>query len=168
MTAPRFLVEIIPMTLADYRLWLLLPHDVASDSLWLEPHEARCHPSETVIQNVSRLFQTLFDPASSIVHSTSWRYSGNEVILTYLAVVDPDYKLTQMWSAQPVARAELARGTRSRCGGRCGSLQRAGYTVRLGIGRRSVCQRGCRRALGSARTGWPGGARCGAFDRRAQ
>jgi hypothetical protein len=45
-----------------------------------------------------------------VLHSTSWRHSGAEVVLTYLAVVSADSVLPDSWEATPVAHTELARG----------------------------------------------------------
>lgn len=47
---------------------------------------------------------------ATVLHSTSWRHAGNEVVLTYLAVVEPDFTLPASWEATPVHHAELARG----------------------------------------------------------
>jgi hypothetical protein len=45
-----------------------------------------------------------------VLHSTSWRHSGSEVVLTYLAVIDAGATLPPSWEAQPIAHVELARG----------------------------------------------------------
>jgi hypothetical protein len=46
-----------------------------------------------------------------VLHSTSWRHAGEEVILTYLAAVGPDAAVPESWEAVPVAHADLARGS---------------------------------------------------------
>ena len=43
------------------------------------------------------------------VHSTSWRFEGDRVVLTYLAVVDG--RTAQGWESNEVRRKDLARGT---------------------------------------------------------
>lgn len=45
-----------------------------------------------------------------VLHSTSWRRAGDEVILTYLAVVEPPAELDPNLAAEPVGRVDLARG----------------------------------------------------------
>jgi hypothetical protein len=94
MRPPAFTVEIIPMMLVDYQLWLLLPLDVPRNELWREAHIGGEHPNESVIRHMRALFQSEFDPASSIVHATSWRYlSGDsesatdELVLTYVVIL---------------------------------------------------------------------------------
>jgi hypothetical protein len=46
----------------------------------------------------------------TVLHSTSWRQSGDEVVLTYLAVVPADTRLPSSWQISPVIHTELARG----------------------------------------------------------
>ena len=56
-----------------------------------------------------RALQTLgLRPA--ILHSTSWRQTGGEVVLTYLAVVDSSHGVPESWLVSPVVHVELARG----------------------------------------------------------
>ncbi len=45
-----------------------------------------------------------------VLHSTSWRHSGGEVVLTYIAVVSEGAAAPVSWLARPVEHAELARG----------------------------------------------------------
>ena len=45
-----------------------------------------------------------------MLHSTSWRHAGNEVVLTYLAVLPSGHPLPESWEEAPVARSDLARG----------------------------------------------------------
>ena len=45
-----------------------------------------------------------------VLHSTSWRYSGQEVVLTYLAVVPSDASAPASWETNAVGHVELARG----------------------------------------------------------
>jgi hypothetical protein len=45
-----------------------------------------------------------------VLHSTSWRHSDGEVVLTYLTVVSPTFRLPDYWEIAPVARAAIARG----------------------------------------------------------
>jgi hypothetical protein len=45
-----------------------------------------------------------------LVHSTSWRFEGGRVVLTYIVVVHRPQELSENLSDEPVSRAELARG----------------------------------------------------------
>ncbi len=46
-----------------------------------------------------------------LVHSTSWRYESNRVVLTYVVVVaEPPIPLDENLADEPVVRADLARG----------------------------------------------------------
>ena len=45
-----------------------------------------------------------------VLHSTSWRHAGQEVVLTYLAVAAADAVLPESWEIASVAHTELARG----------------------------------------------------------
>jgi hypothetical protein len=46
----------------------------------------------------------------TVLHSTSWRQSDGEVVLTYLAVVESSSNAPDSWLVSPVAHADLARG----------------------------------------------------------
>lgn len=48
--------------------------------------------------------------APTVLHSTSWRRAGDQVVLTYLAVVDAPAALNPNLAAEPVLRGDLARG----------------------------------------------------------
>jgi hypothetical protein len=45
-----------------------------------------------------------------VLHSTSWRRAGDQVVLTYLTVVEVTASLNRNLTAEPVARTDLARG----------------------------------------------------------
>ena len=45
-----------------------------------------------------------------VLHSTSWRHTNGEVMLTYLAIVPADANVPASWETVPVAHSELARG----------------------------------------------------------
>ena len=46
----------------------------------------------------------------TILHSTSWRRAGDQVVLTYLAVVEAPATVNPNLASELVARSELARG----------------------------------------------------------
>ncbi len=45
-----------------------------------------------------------------LVHSTSWRFEGSRVILTYVVAVEAPADLDDHLADEPVVRADLARG----------------------------------------------------------
>jgi len=47
-----------------------------------------------------------------VVHSTSWRYENDRLVLTYLAVVTAPSDLSRYLIEEPIDRADLARGDR--------------------------------------------------------
>jgi len=56
-----------------------------------------------------------------VVHSTSWRRDRDAVVLSFVAVVDPD--LTTGLSSVPVVRTDLARGTATTAPARIATTQ---------------------------------------------
>jgi hypothetical protein len=95
-------LEILPVVLEDGRISSLQPE--CADSFvvgW--PVSAK--PEGVAAQTLQALG---LQPV--LLHSTSWRHSDGEVVLTYLAVVAPGFELPQSWKAEPVRHADLARG----------------------------------------------------------
>ena len=95
-------IEVLPVTLCDGQLMSLRP-DCADSFVVGWPTGAR--PEEVA----GAALETL-GLATIVLHSTSWRHAGAEVVLTYLAVVTPPTAPPDSWEIAPVARAELARG----------------------------------------------------------
>lgn len=95
-------IEVLPITLTDGGIVALKP-DCADSFIVGWPAGAK--PEETA---AVALLSLGLDPA--VLHSTSWRHAGNEVVLTYLAVLAAGFQLPDSWEAQPVRHAELARG----------------------------------------------------------
>lgn len=81
--------EILPVTLkADQVVALHRCKDGEAQN-WLVPQQDGTPPNETVLEAVKLFFGDWFEPAASIVHSTSWRYcqQSGHFILTYLVVL---------------------------------------------------------------------------------
>jgi hypothetical protein len=95
-------IEVLPVTLRDGHLRCLRP-DCADSFLVGWPAGAR--PEEVAARALAGLG---LEPI--VLHSTSWRHAGAEVVLTYLAVVSPDASPPPSWEIAPVAHVELARG----------------------------------------------------------
>jgi hypothetical protein len=96
-------IEVLPVCLKDGVVLSLKP--LHADSFvvgW--PQGAK--PEQVAGQALGSIG---LDPV--VLHSTSWRHNGDEVVLTYLAVVASDYDLLAPWTVGPVQRAILARGS---------------------------------------------------------
>jgi hypothetical protein len=94
-------IEVLPVMLRDTQLLALHP-DCADSFVVGWPAGAR--PEEVAARALGGLG---LEPI--VLHSTSWRHAGGEVVLTYLAVVEPAAPPAS-WSLAPVDRSELARG----------------------------------------------------------
>ena len=94
--------EILPLYLADGSAWLMRPE--TSASMQVEA-AAGALPADAVVASLAAVSLN-----AEIVHSTSWRYEGGRLVLTYLAVL-PQVVKANGFEAVPVVRAELARGT---------------------------------------------------------
>jgi hypothetical protein len=96
-------LEILAVTLRGGKLQCLKPVHAASLRVGL-PRSAE--PSDVVLQVLG-----LYPLLPRVVHSTSWRYEEDRVVLTYLAVVEPPDSLPQgSLETVEVERAELDRG----------------------------------------------------------
>lgn len=97
-------LEILPVGLSQSQILLLQPDHAESFILgW--PAGAR--PEEVATRALAGIG---IEP--KVLHSTSWRHSGEEVVLTYLAVLEATVSV-ESWSTIPVVRADLARGDKT-------------------------------------------------------
>jgi len=94
--------EILPLYLAEGAAWLLRPE--TSESMQVEA-AAGALPADAVGAALAAV-----GVDAEIFHSTSWRYEGGRLVLTYLAVLPRAVRATG-FEPVPVVRAELARGT---------------------------------------------------------
>jgi hypothetical protein len=69
---------------------------------WLIESGGGEHPLETAVRIIEGAL-----PESLLVHSTSWRFERNAVILTFLAVIEEPGGM----QAVPIGRADLARNS---------------------------------------------------------
>jgi hypothetical protein len=95
-------IEVLPVLLREGRLLALRPE--CADSFVIG-WPAGAQPEEVAAQALRALG---LEP--SVLHSTSWRHVGPEVVLTYLAVVEPSAATPPSWALASIGRAELARG----------------------------------------------------------
>lgn len=94
-------IEILPVTLRDAELISFRPEH--SDS-FIIGWPAGAKPEEV---SAGALLTLGLRPI--VLHSTSWRQAGQEVVLTYLAVVSPGF-VPESWLEDTIQRTELARG----------------------------------------------------------
>src|SRR5436305_7499779 len=96
--------EIFPVTLVSKQVALIRHHREENFSPWMIPNLPHIHPNEIVVNHLATVFDDIFDPGQTIVHSTSWRYENEDdhVILTYLAVLPQGRWLDQLVKAQRI------------------------------------------------------------------
>jgi len=95
-------IEVLPVSMRDGRLWSMRPEHADS---FVVAWPASARPEEVAEKAMVRLG---LEPV--VLHSTSWRHSNQEVVLTYIAVVPPDSVPPPSWQLVEVTRSELARG----------------------------------------------------------
>lgn len=95
-------IEVLPVMLKDGRIMSLRPQHADS---FVVGWPAGDKPEVVTARTIEWLGLT-----PVVLHSTSWRHSGSEVVLTYLVVVAPTDTLPESWMATPVGHVELARG----------------------------------------------------------
>jgi hypothetical protein len=95
-------LEILPVMLVDGALTALRP-DCAPSFIVGWPAGAR--PEAVVADAAAMLGLTPI-----VLHSTSWRHVGSEVVLTYLVAIEPVGAPPESWCITPVGQADLARG----------------------------------------------------------
>lgn len=99
-------IEILPVALREGRIVAFRP-DCAGSFVVGWPAGER--PEEVAARALRGL-----DLVPIVLHSTSWRHAGGEVVLTYVAVVGPDAATPESWKVEPVGQVELARGDATR------------------------------------------------------
>ncbi|TAK23098.1 MAG: hypothetical protein EPO26_09635 [Chloroflexota bacterium] len=95
-------IEVLPVMLRDGRVTSLRP-DCADSFIVGWPVGAK--PEEVASRAISDL-----GLAPIVLHSTSWRHAGSEVVLTYLGVVKQVDAPPPSWEFATVGHTELARG----------------------------------------------------------
>ena len=97
--------EVFPVTLISKQVALIRHHREQNLAPWMIPNVPDIHPNEMVVNHLATVFGDSFDPAQTIVHSTSWRYEyqDDHVILTYLAVLPQGRWLDQLATDQRIS-----------------------------------------------------------------
>ena len=93
--------EMLLVTLESNQVLLLHRPSEPEEPSWLVPHQSGMHPNDTVLRHLVAFFGGAFEPDTSIVHSTSWRYNCpmERLILTYLVVL-PHRAWMHRWGAE--------------------------------------------------------------------
>ena len=94
-------IEILPVALQNGRLVSLRPEHADS---FIIAWPTRARPEEVATNTLVAL-----GLRPDVLHSTSWRNAGPEVVLTYLAVVSLE-SVPESWLISAIERADLARG----------------------------------------------------------
>jgi hypothetical protein len=102
-TPPAVELEILPLLLSGSGPALLHPRGKPS---WLIPCAAAPHPN----QQVATALETL-GKRPRVIHSTSWRFEGGRLTLTYVALLEREGKLPAGFEARSVKGPAIARGT---------------------------------------------------------
>lgn len=95
-------IEVLPVAMQDGNLVSLKPEHADS---FVVGWPAGAQPEDVAGNALNTL-----GVKPVVLHSTSWRHAGGEVVLTYLAVVESAASLPESWISQPVVHTELARG----------------------------------------------------------
>src|SRR6266545_5905607 len=94
-------IEVLPVAVRDGSIVAFQPQHADS---FIVGWPAGAKPDEVAARALQDLGLT-----PQVLHSTSWRHSGGEVVLTYLTVVSSGSSTPESWRAVPVRHAELAR-----------------------------------------------------------
>jgi hypothetical protein len=54
---------------------------------WWVAHRPGLHPTESVATALAGAFEPIYDPSGIVVHSTSWRFDQDMLILSFLALL---------------------------------------------------------------------------------
>lgn len=100
LSPARVQCEILPVACADGRIVALARHPAATPPApgWWHELPPGQHPTQAVVDALARELDAVFDHSTSVLHSTSWRYESEHLVLSYLAVLQP---LAPLVSAPP-------------------------------------------------------------------
>jgi hypothetical protein len=97
-------IEILPVAMSESHVVVLQPAHAESLVVGWPVGE---RPEQIAKDTLERL-----GLHPTVLHSTSWRHRGDEVVLTYLALLD-DISIPDSWEIVRVSRTELARGDKT-------------------------------------------------------
>src|SRR5690348_13201703 len=107
--------EIFPVTIVSRKAMVIRSRQVQQHAPWMIPHLPDIHPNSNVIDHLRAFFGDNFDPRHTIVHSTSWRFEHDQLLLTYLAVLPQGnwierFTASRSISLEPIGAIESKRG----------------------------------------------------------
>lgn len=87
----RVRYEILPVACTGEQIVALVRQSAAEASVpgWWDELPPGRHPTQVVVEALARELDEVFDQSRSVVHSTSWRYEGEYLVLSYLAALPP-------------------------------------------------------------------------------
>ncbi|MGQ0777368.1 MAG: hypothetical protein ACT4NY_23635 [Pseudonocardiales bacterium] len=87
----RVQCEILPVTCAEGHIIALARHPAGTAPMpgWCHELPPGRHPTQAVVEALTRELDPVFDQSTSVLHSTSWRYESEYLVLSYLAVLQP-------------------------------------------------------------------------------
>jgi hypothetical protein len=97
LNATEVLIEIFTLIWHAGELWIVQPSQSDKALSWIIPHQPGTAPNAGVLRQIQRVYEGAFNPHSSIVHGTSWRYlkaeaptRSDRLILTYAVILQPE------------------------------------------------------------------------------
>ena len=109
--------EVFPVTLVAQQPVLVRRTQELKRGPWLLRSQDKNHPNDVVLAHILNFFGDACDLGRTIVHSTSWRYEQEQLLLTYLAVL-PQRAWSVYRQEQGCRALELeAIGTQEKCFG---------------------------------------------------
>lgn len=109
--------EVFPVTIVSMQPVLLCRVQERRRGPWRLYSQSKHHPNRVVIAHLLNVFGDACDFRQAIVHSTSWRYEHEQLMLTYLAVL-PQSLWMNFWQVKEhIALEPEPIGTREKCYG---------------------------------------------------
>lgn len=111
----RVRCEILPVACADGQIVALTQRCGAAEPVpgWWRELPAGQHPTELVVKALISELGPVFDQSKSVVHSTSWRYEEDQLVLSYLAALPPLTGDPSGFVLQPVDTGSAGAGRTS-------------------------------------------------------
>src|SRR5690349_20459925 len=109
--------EVFPITIISTQPVLLHRLQEQKRGPWLLHSQSDLHPNRVVIAHLLNVFGDACNLSQTIVHSTSWRYESEHLILTYLAVLPQSLWLSFWQTKEQLALEPESIGTHEKCYG---------------------------------------------------
>lgn len=115
LSLARVQCEILPVACVSGKIVALTQHSDAAAPVpgWWRELPLGQHPTEVVVETLTRELGAVFDQPRSVVHSTSWRYEGEQLVLSYLAALPSLAGAPPGFALQPVGTRSAGMGRTS-------------------------------------------------------